>query len=110
MYAVTNLRKRSQSKLPVHFSDDDDLMLEPVSKKKRKSPMESQMTKMLKEMRFKGSSQTLSLTKECKMPFPLLNARYVTTFHASLLLLCLDFVRSLAVNHVLIVGIQALKH
>lgn len=59
MYAVTNLRKRSRSKLPVYFSDDDDLMLEPVSKKKSKSPMESQMTKMLEEMRFKESSHRL---------------------------------------------------
>ena len=67
--------KRSQSKLPVFSSDDDDddLMLEPVSKKKRKSPKESQMTKMLEEMKDlkKVVTDSVTLIKECKIPLPL---------------------------------------
>ena len=49
-------------------------MLEPLSKKKRKSPMESQMTKMLEEMRDlkKVVTDSFTLTKECKIPLPLL--------------------------------------
>ena len=65
IYAVKNLRKRCQSKPPVYSSDDDDFMLEPLSKKKRKSPMESQMTRMLEEMKDlkKGVTDYVTLTR-----------------------------------------------
>lgn len=79
IYAVNysnSVRKRSKSRSKAVCSsddDDDDFMSEPLPKK-RKSPLEANMSKMMEEMQDlkKVVTDTVTLTKECKIPLPVL--------------------------------------